>query len=446
MPDDLVVEMKKRDEEAVRLHAYYRGKMQVALKCPVRTAADFSYWYTPGVAAPCRLIQADAQAVNQLTNKSNLIAVVSDGSRVLGLGNIGPHAGLPVMEGKALLFKYLGGVDAVAICLATQDARELIRTVQLLEPSFGAINLEDIAQPRCFRVLEELRKTMKIPVWHDDQQGSATALLAGLLGALRVVDKTITSIKIGMIGMGAANVSVYRLLKAFGVSPAQIIACDSKGTLHSNRLDVRNAQDEFPEKWAVCQESNLEAVQGGIEIALRGADVCIAFSRSDPDLIKPNWIRSMASNAIVFACANPNPEIWPSIAKQAGARIVATGRGDFPNQVNNALAFPGIFRGTLDALAVTITDEMALAAALELASIAEETGLSEEAIVPSLFNPNVVPRVAAATALKAQESGLARVILTREDYIQAATEKIRNSHEMLRALMSEQIISPMPVT
>ena len=432
------------DEESLRRHAFYQGKMQVAPKCPISDAGDFAYWYTPGVAAPCRAIQADPSRVYEFTNKSNLIAIVSDGSRVLGLGNIGPHAGLPVMEGKALLFKYLGGVDAVALCLATQDAREFVRTVQLLEPAFGAINLEDIAQPRCFRVLEELRKTMAIPVWHDDQQGSATALLAGLIGALKVVGKQIRSIRIAMIGMGAANVAVYRLLKAYGVDPAQIIACDSRGTLHGGRRDIEDQQVDLAEKWAVCQESNPDQVTGGIEQALRGVDVCIAFARSDPDLIQPAWVSTMARDAIVFACANPMPEIWPWDAKSAGARIVATGRSDFPNQLNNSLVFPAIFRGTLDARAVTISDEMALAAAIELARCAQERGLAGEAILPTMADWQVVPRVAAATAMKAQELGFARITHTREEYLESTTHHILESRRMLKVLMREDIIAEMP--
>lgn len=440
---EVAAQAKKRDDEAVRLHEFYGGKVQTALKVPIRPG-DFSYWYTPGVAAPCRVIQADPSAVYRLTNKSNLIAVVSDGSRVLGLGNIGPHAGLPVMEGKALLFKYLGGVDAVALCLGTQDEREFIRTVQLLEPSFGAINLEDIAQPRCFRVLRELRESMTIPVWHDDQQGTATALLAGLLGALRVVGRKIESIRIAMIGMGAANFSVYRLLKASGVRPEAIIACDSRGTLYRRRDDIETMEKAYPEKWAVSQESNPAEVSGGIDQALRGADVCIAFSRSDPSLIRPEWVRTMAKDSIVFACANPNPEIWPWDAKQAGARIVATGRGDFPNQVNNCVAFPGIFRGILDAQAKAITDDVALAAAAELAAIAEERGLSDEAIIPSMSDPEVAPRVAAATAMKAQELGLARVRKTREEYLKAAASRIANSREMLRSLVDSGAIRNVP--
>jgi len=442
--EELEVYASKPDDESLRLHAFYQGKMQVVPKCPISDAGDFAYWYTPGVAAPCRAIQADPSRVYELTNKSNLIAIVSDGSRVLGLGNIGPHAGLPVMEGKALLFKYLGGVDAVALCLATQDAQEFVRTVQLLEPSFGAINLEDIAQPRCFRVLEELRKTMAIPVWHDDQQGSATALLAGLIGALKVVGKHIDSIRIAMVGMGAANVATYQLLKAYGVNPAQIIACDSCGTLHRGRGDIDDQQIDFAEKWVVCRESNPDCVRGGIQQALRGADVCIAFARSDPKLIDPAWVRAMAKDAIVFACANPMPEIWPWDAKAAGARIVATGRSDFPNQLNNSLVFPGIFRGTLDARAATISNDMALAAAMELARCAEESGLTEDAILPGMTDSWVVPRVAAATAMRAQELGLALIMRTRDDYIESATHRISDSQRMLKVLMREGVIAERP--
>jgi len=429
---------KTTDGEALRLHSLYKGKIQVAPKCPIRGSSDFAYWYTPGVAAPCLAIQADASKVYEFTNKANLIAVVSDGSRVLGLGNIGAQAGLPVMEGKALLFKYLGGVDAVPICLATQDEREFVRTVQLLEPSFGGINLEDIAQPRCFRVLDELRRTMKIPVWHDDQQGSATAVLAALINALKVTGKSAAAIKIALIGMGAANVATYRLLKAYGIDPAQMIACDSQGTLHRKRGDLEQGQAEFREKWLVCRETNPEGVAGGIREALRGADVCISFTRPVPGLIEEGWIRGMAKGAIVFACANPAPEIWPQDAKRAGARIVATGRGDFPNQLNNSLVFPAIFRGTLDARASTISDEMTLAAALELARCAEERGLTEDAILPTMADWEVVPRVAATVAVRAQETGLARITHTREQYIEEATCRIQDARR-LSGMIGEQM-------
>ncbi len=442
---ELEAKADKPAEESIRLHALYRGKIQVGLKCPIRDVADLAYRYTPGVAGPCRAIQADRAKSYEFTNKSNAIAIVSDGSRVLGLGNIGPHAALPVMEGKAPPFKYPGGVDAIPIRLASQNCQELVRTVRLLEPSFGAINLEDIAQPRCFRVLDELRQSMPIPVWHDDQQGSAMALLAGLIGALKVGGKTIGSVKIAMIGMGAANVSSYRPLKAYGVDPAQIVACDKRGTLRRNRQDIEDRRTEFPEKWPVCQETNREAVIGGIAEALRGAGVCIAFRSSGPGAIEPRWVRSMAKVAIVFDCANPNPEIWPWDAKEAGARIVATGRSGFSNQLNNSLVFPGIFRGTLDSRAVTIGDEMAMAAAAELAGCAEEQGLSENAILPAMAEWRVVPGVAAAAAMKARESGVARLSRSREEYIEAATRRMQDAQHTMQVLMQEGLIAPMPV-
>jgi malate dehydrogenase (oxaloacetate-decarboxylating) len=444
----LLAKAQQPSIDALRLHPFYRGKMQVMPKCPIAGLDDFAVWYTPGVAAPCKAIQAEPQLVYEHTNKANSIAIVTDGTRVLGLGDIGPEAGLPVMEGKALLFKYLGGVDAVPICLATKDPDEIVRTVQLLEPAFGGINLEDIAQPKCFRILDTLRARMHIPVWHDDQQGTGTVLLAGLLNALKIVGKEIGKIKIAMVGMGAANVATYRILKKSGVDVAAIVACDARGTLHPGRHDLEEQQAEYAEKWRVCQETNAERITGGIADgianALRRADVCVAFAASGPGIIKPECVRTMAKHAIVFACANPVPEIWPWDAAEAGARIVATGRSDFPNQINNSLGFPGIFRGTLDVRARTITDEMAIAAAHEIARCAEERGIDASRIAPTMDEWEVVPRVAVATAMKAQEQGIAALSMTAEQVHEQATTIIERARESVRVLMNEELIPPTP--
>jgi malate dehydrogenase (oxaloacetate-decarboxylating) len=438
---ELLEKAKIPAEMAMQLHPFYKGKIQVLPKCPVRGLADFSIWYTPGVAAPCRAIHAEPGLVYQHTNKGNTIAVVSDGTRVLGLGDIGPEAGLPVMEGKALLFKYLGGVDAFPICLRTKDPMEIVQVVKILEPSFGGINLEDIAQPKCFGILDRLRAEMSIPVWHDDQQGTATVVLAGLINALKVVGREIGAIKTAMIGMGAANVATYRLLKRYGIDPAGIIACDSTGTLHRGRRDIEEAQGQFSDKWQVCIETNPEDIVGGPTEALRGADVCIAFSQSGPDVIKPAWIQTMAKGAIVFACANPIPEVWPWEAREAGARIVCTGRSDFPNQVNNSLGFPAIFRGVLDVRAHTITDEMAIAAATELAQCVAERDLSDENVLPSMDEWEVFVRVAVATAMEAQRQGVAFLTMSQAEATAAARTAIKGAREATRLLMEKGLIT-----
>jgi malate dehydrogenase (oxaloacetate-decarboxylating) len=412
--------------------------MQTLPKCPIRGFDDFAVWYSPGVAAPCRAIAADPEAAWLHTNKANTVAIVTDGTRVLGLGDIGPLAALPVMEGKALLFKYLGGVDAVPICLATRDADEIIRTAALLEPVFGAINLEDIAQPKCFRVLDELRARAGIPVWHDDQQGTATALLAGLLNAAKVVGKDPRRLRIAMVGMGAANVACYRLLTSTGLDPGSIVACDSKGILHAGRDDVARRADEFRDKWRVCLESNADGMTGGVRDALRGADVCVAFS--GPGIIEPAWVRAMARDAIVFACANPVPEIWPWQATEAGARVVATGRSDFPNQLNNSLVFPGLFRGVLDVRARTISDEIAAAVAHALARFAEAGGLREDRILARMDDWEVHVRVAVAAAAAAQAQGLARVTRPVEEVEAQARRVMQNARDSTAALARARLI------
>jgi malate dehydrogenase (oxaloacetate-decarboxylating) len=445
--DDLLARARKPAADALRLHPYYRGKIQTVPKVPIRSLADFAVWYTPGVAASCRAIQERPELVYDHTNKANTVAVVSDGTRVLGLGDIGPEAGLPVMEGKALLFKYLGGVDAVPICLDTKDPDELIRIVKCLQPSFGAINLEDIAQPKCFRVLDSLRADpeISIPIWHDDQQGTATVVLGALLGALRVVGKPLEEVTIAMIGMGAANVATSRLLLSAGVPIGHIVGVDSRGILHPDRDDIERRQDEFATKWRLCRESNGARRRGGIAEALAGADVCLAFSTSVPGTIRPEWIRAMAPGAVVFACANPFPEVWPWEATEAGARVVGTGRSDFPNQVNNSLGFPAIFRGALDVRARTITDEMCMAAAAEIAAVAGERGLREDYVVPTMEDETLFVREAVAVAMKAQEQGVARLARSREDLVQTAEATMRAAKTMTLLLMEAGVIRGMPV-
>lgn len=411
-------------------------------KCPVRGEQDYAIWYTPGVAAPCRMIHAEPEESFELTNRANTIAILSDGSRVLGLGNIGPAAGMPVMEGKALLFKVLGGVDAIPLCIQVRTEDALIQVAEALEPSFGGINLEDIAQPKCFRVLDAVRERLRVPVWHDDQQGTAVVAAAGLMNSLRIVGKDIHEVQIAMIGMGAANVANYRLLKQLGVAPEQIVACDRNGVLHSGRNDLEARQQEFADKWRVCCESNGNRVRGGIANAMRGADVCLAFSEPGPEIIRPEYVRSMASNSVVFACANPTPEIWPSVAQEAGARIVATGRSDFHNQVNNSLAFPGVFRGVLDVRARTITDGMMLAAVHELALVAEGGGLHEQRILPPMSDESLPVRLAVRTGLQAQADGVAAITQSEDVLERQAKWSIHRARRTLETLWHERLLGP----
>lgn len=442
--EELLAKARKPAEDAMKLHPFYRGKIQTVPKCCIRDFTDFAIWYTPGVAEPCRAIKADAEKVYEFTNKWNTVAIVSDGTRVLGLGDIGPKAALPVMEGKALLFKYLGGVDAVPICLDTKDPEEIIKAVKWLQPSFGGINLEDISNPKCFYILDRLRAEAQIPVWHDDQQGTAAVTLAGLTNALKIVGKKKENIRLTVNGIGAANVAILRVLFADGFKPANTIVVDSKGTLHTGRADLKEKKEENPYKWDLCQKTNPDKRSGGIAEALKGADVCISLSKSGPGVILPEWVKGMARDAIIFACANPIPEIWPWEAKEAGARIVATGRSDFPNQVNNSIGFPGIFRGTLDVKARTITDEMCIAAAYELAKCAEDRGIDEDNIAPTMAEWEVFIREAVTVGLKAIEQGVAREKVSRQELIKRAEKMIRNARETTALLMKEGYIPPPP--
>jgi len=368
---------------------------------------------------------------------------VSDGTRVLGLGDIGPEAGMPVMEGKALLFKYLGGVDAVPLCLDTKDPDVIINTVKLIQPSFGGINLEDISQPKCFYVLDTLRADpeVKIPVWHDDQQGTATIVVAGVINALKLVNIKMDEALVSMVGAGAANIAISRVLVSAGIKKENIIMVDSKGILHPGRTELK---EKYSQKWDMCLHSNKEGRMGGIVDAMKDTDLCVATSTPGPGIITPEMVKGMTDDAIVFACANPIPEIWPWEAKEAGARIVATGRSDFPNQVNNSLGFPGIFRGTLDVRAKTITDEMCIAAAFELAKTAEDKGLTEEYIVPNMDEWEVFPREACAVGMKAMEQGIARIKMSRDELYSRAEAIIKQARDVTKMLMKQGFIAARP--
>jgi len=434
-------------ELSEKYHRFYLGKIEVAPKVPVTRLEDFSIWYTPGVAEPCRRIRKGLDEGVDLsfeyTLRWNYAAVISDGSRVLGLGNIGPEAGLPVMEGKSLLFKYLGGVDAIPLVIREGDPDKFVYIVKALEPSFGAINLEDIESPKCFYILEKLQEILEIPVWHDDQQGTALVNIAGLINALKLTGRKIQDARITLIGAGAANICLYRYLKAFGARPENILVVDSKGILHRERSDIEEMKKENPWKYRIAIETNPELVKGGIPEALRGADVVIAASKPGPGVIKKEWIKEMNKDAIVFAEANPVPEIWPWEAKEGGARIVATGRSDFPNQINNSLGFPAVFRGVLTVRAKKMTDEMFFAAAEAIARYTEETGLSDDRIIASMDDPEVYIREAIAVAEKAMELGLARRRPSRSELEAEIRELIERPRKYMRIALEAGLIKPL---
>jgi malate dehydrogenase (oxaloacetate-decarboxylating) len=428
---------------AMKYHPYYHGKIEVAAKVPVNSYDDFAIWYTPGVADPCKEIQRNPERVFDYTNKSNSVAIVTDGTRVLGLGDIGPEAGLPVMEGKSLLFKYLGGVDAYPICLGTKDPEQIENAVRWLQPSFGGINLEDISQPKCFDILDSLRSDLGIPVWHDDQQGTGTVVCAGLINALKIVGKKRRDAIICMLGAGAANIAVARIIIEAGISPGNIIMVDREGILNRQRTDL---SEKFKAKWDMALKTNQEGRTGGLADAIKGADALLAMSSSGPGVIPKGLIETMSDDSIVFACANPIPEIWPWEAKEAGAQVVATGRSDFPNQVNNSIGFPAIFRGTLDVRAKMISDEMCIAAAEEIAKVAEENGLDEDKIIPSMSEWELFPREAAAVGAEAVKQGLARVNLSRKALYTRATEMISHARKTTELLMRRGLIKELPGT
>lgn len=430
---------------SLELHRKYGGKIEVLPKVPVTKLDDFSVWYTPGVAAPCKRIHGEGKDLSfDYTIRWNYAAVVSDGSRVLGLGNIGPEAALPVMEGKALLFKYLGGVDAVPLVLRERDPDMFVYVVKSLEPGFGAINLEDIESPKCFYVLEKLQEILEIPVWHDDQQGTALVNIAALVNALKVVGKKMSDARIALIGAGAANIALYKYLKVVGAEPKNIVVVDTKGTLHVGRPDLERLRTENPWKYAIAVESNREGVTGGIREAMRGADVVVAASTPGPGVIRKEWVAEMSKDAVVFAEANPVPEIWPWEAKEGGARIVATGRSDFPNQINNSLGFPAVFRGVLTVRARKMADEMFVAAAYALAKYAEERGIHEEYIVPRMDEDEAYVLEAVAVAEKAVELGLARRAMSRGEIESEVRELIERPKKYARLALSSNLIQVHP--
>ena len=386
-------------EESLKLHEQWKGKIEVISRVKLETRDDLSLAYTPGVAQPCLEIQKDINKSYELTRRSNLVAVITDGTAVLGLGDIGPEAGMPVMEGKCVLFKSFGDVDAIPLCVKSKDVDEIVRTVQLISGSFGGINLEDISAPRCFEIERRLKEVCDIPIFHDDQHGTAVVCLAAMMNALKLTGKKLEEIRVVTSGAGAAGIAIIKLLIALGLN--NVVLCDRKGAIYKGRDGLN------PEKAEMAEITNKQLRKGSLADVIKGADVFIGVSA--PGCVTPEMVRSMADKPIIFAMANPTPEIMPDLAKESGAAVVGTGRSDFPNQINNVLAFPGIFRGALDVRASEINDAMKIAAAKAIASFVTDDKLSPEYIIPSALDRDVAAAVAAAVAQAARDTGVARI-------------------------------------
>jgi len=431
--------MSKFEDKAKMWHRFYKGKLSIIPKVSIRSLEDIAVWYTPGVAYPCIEIERNPEKIFEYTGIGNFVAVITDGSRILGLGNIG-KAGLPVMESKCLLFKYFGDVDAFPICLSTQEPDEIVQATKWIASSFGGINLEDIATPKSFYIFKRLTEELEIPVFYDDYQGTAIVVLAAMLNSLNIVGKKLSELRLTVVGSGAAALGSTKLLIEAGVKAGKIIMVDSKGIIYDGREDLNNHKSEM------AKITNKIGARGNICNALEGADVVVALSRPGPGIITGDMVSSMADKAIVFALANPIPEILPEDAKKAGAKIVATGRSDFPNQVNNSIGFPAIFRGILDVRARGINTEMLLAAAHEMAKLAEEQGIKEDHILPTMMDSSLYPRVAAAVGEAAIKTGFARIKISYKELKENAEYRILRSQQSIRLLAKEGFIHHPPAT
>ncbi|MGP6220647.1 NAD(P)-dependent malic enzyme [Caldiplasma sukawensis] len=430
------------NRKAVEYSRYYKGKISTFPKVPVRTKEDFSYWYTPGIAEVSRDINKNVDLSFELTGRWNTIGIITDGTRVLGIGNVGPEAAMPVMEGKALLFNLLGGVNAIPIPIRAPDKDAFINTALALEPAFGAFNLEDIESPKCFFILKELQEKLKIPAWHDDQLGTACITLAGLYNAMKLVGKKLEDSTISLIGSGAANIAAAFLLIEAGVRPQNIIMCDSKGILNPEREDMDRMMINNPWKYELGIKTNGERRMGDIAEAVKGSDAIISAAKSQPGLLNASHIKSMNNDPIIFALANPLPEIWPDDAKKAGAKIVATGRSDFPNQINNSLVFPAIFRGVLDARAKGVNFKIMVRAAKAIASYIKDP--TEDNIVPTMEDWEMYPVVASEVARATVDEKMARKSDSKEGFYKTAYEIIKTNRDNYNRLLNEGVIKKLP--